>query len=138
MRVTRKVASENTTLISEETIIQRIIHEMMPNQGCVPHSRKEAIGQIMARQVMPDQAHPKFMAGFEVHDDGPDEKLFMTLVTPFTKITHDRSGQPLIAPEDLATLREKYLEKTTIQDHIDHLHAKFSVKKSAEVKAVAK
>ena len=138
MRVTRKATSENVTMISEETIIQRIIHEMMPNQGCVPHSRRDAIGQILARQVMPDQAHPKFMTGFEVQDDGPDEKLFLALVTPFTKVNHERSGQPLIAPEDLEMLRVKYMEKVTPLDHVEHLHAKFSVKKATEVKAVAK
>jgi hypothetical protein len=130
MRVTRKHPTENTTLISEETIIRRIIHEMMPNQGCVPHSRTEAIGQIMARQVMPDQAHPKFMTGFQIDDDGPDEKLFLALVTPYTKVTHEQSGRLLIDPEDVPMLLAKYMEKTTPQNHVDHLCAKFSVKKA--------
>ena len=139
MRVTRKHPTENTTFITEEIIIRRIIHEMMPNQGCVPHSRMEAVGQIMARQVMPDQAHPKFMTNFQVDDDGPDEKLFLALVTPYTKVTHEQSGQHLIDSEDVPMLLEKYMEKTTPQNHIDHLIAKFSVKKSAAMltKAVA-
>jgi hypothetical protein len=137
MRVTKKTPSETTVCISEETIVQRIIHEMMPNQGCVPHSRKEAVGQILARQVMPEHAHPKFITQFRVDtDDGPDEKLFMSLVEPFTKVMHDKSGQPGISPDDLETLRVMYMEPTTPKDHVDHLHAKFNVKPSAEVKAV--
>jgi hypothetical protein len=136
MKVTRK--RDTTTLVglSEETIIQRIIHEMMPNQGGVPHSRVEAVGQIMARQVMGDHAHPKFMKGFIVEtDDGPDEALFRKLVTPFTVTLHDASGEPLIAPEDLEPLVAKYMEKTTPQDHVNHLHDKFHVKKLPAVSA---
>jgi hypothetical protein len=93
---------------------------------------------------MPDQAHPKYITGFQVDDDDPDEKLFLTLVTPYTKVTHEQSGQPLIDPEDMPMLLAKYMGKTTPQNHIDHLHTKFSVKKvptppaTPEVKAVAK
>ncbi len=132
MKVVRKPEEGSWTLacISEEAIVQRIIHEMMPNQGCVPHTRVEAVGQIMARQVMPDHAHPKFMKSFVVEcDDGPDEAFFRKMVTPFTTATHQASGQPLIDPDDLEPLVAKYMEKASPQDHIDHLHAKFHVKK---------
>ena len=129
-RCTVKMDTHNDTYISEESIIARIIHEMMPNQGCVPHSRKEAVAQILARQVMPDQAHPKFMSGFEVHDDGgPDEALFNKMVEPYTKSLHKKSGKLLIDPEDLANLKALYLEKVSVQEHVEGLHKKFNVKK---------
>ncbi len=133
MKVTRKTASYTMVNISEETIVQRIIHEMMPQQGCVPHSRVEAVGQIMARQAMVEHAHPKWMTSFEVHDDGPDEAYFRKMVTPFTTTIHEASGQPLIQPDDLEDLVAKYMGKTTAQDHVDHLHEKFHVKKVAPV-----
>lgn len=138
MKITKKAPTFTTCNVSEEAIIQRIIHEMMPNQGCVPHSRMEAVGQIMARQVMPDQSHPKFMTSFAVDcDDGPDEALFRKLVTPFTTAVHEASGQMLIDPEDMDNLVSKYMEKKTIQDHVDHLHVKFHVKKKAAPPAPA-
>ena len=138
MKVTKKMDTHTTVSISEETIIQRIIHEMMPAQGCVPHTRIEAVGQIMARQVMVDQAHPKFMKSFTVDtDDGPDEVLFRKLVTPFTEAVHEASGQTLIPVEDLESLVATYMEKTTPQDHVDHLHEKFHVKKVAKLAVVS-
>lgn len=138
MKVTQKTQSYTTVCISEETVIQRIIHELMPAQGCVLHSRKEAIGQILARNVMPDQAHPKFMLGFEVESDsGPDEELFHKLVSPFTTVVHEASGQVLISEEDMEAALTKYLEKATVQDHIDHLHTKFNVKKGFVVPKLA-
>ncbi len=130
MRVKKSADTYTQCQIAEHTIIARIIHEMMPAQGCVPHSRKEAVAQILARNVMPDHAHPTFIRGFEVEDDGPDEKLFLELIEPYTKATHDASGQPLIPPESVQDLLGRYMEKVPPQEHVDHLHAKFNVKKS--------
>ena len=126
----KKVRNTYTTVhMSEATILARIIHEMMPNQGCVPHSRMEAIGQVLARNVMPDHTHPSFIKGFSIDDDGPDEKLFQEAIAPYVASIHEASGQPLIPTEAVDDLLAKYMEKKTVQDHIEHLHSKFNIKK---------
>jgi len=131
MRVKKVADTYTQACLSESTIIARIIHEMMPLQGCVPHSRKDAIGQLLARNIMPDHAHPGFMKGFTVEDDGPDEALFHSMIAPFTTATHEASGQLLIPPEAVQDLLAGYMEKVTPQEHVDHLHVKFNVKKPA-------
>ena len=103
-------------------------------EGKTCYARDEALCNLPPCQLI----------GCILQGDGPNEKLFLSLVTPYTKAIHEQSGQPLIALEDVEMLRAKYMEKTTPQSHVDHLHAKFSVKKvptppaTPEVKAVAK
>lgn len=139
MRVKKTADTYTQCFITESTIIARIIHEMMPLQGCVPHSRKEAIGQLLARNIMPDHAHPSFMRGFTVEDDGPDEKLFHDMVAPYQAAVHEASGQPLLpSDESFSELLAAYMEKVTPQEHVDHLHAKFNVKKPVAKQEVSK
>ena len=133
MRVKKVADTYTQACIAELTVIARIIHEMMPAQGCVPHTRKDAIGQLLARNIMPDHAHPSFMKGFTVEDDGPDETLFHAMMAPYAAAIHEASGQPLIPAEALQDLLAGYMEKVSPQEHVDHLHAKFNVKKKAEV-----
>jgi hypothetical protein len=79
------------------------------------------------------------MQGFEVDDDPPNEELFRAKIAPYVVAKHDASGEPLISPDEVEGLVEKYMEKTTPQDHVDHLHMRFNVKKAptpAPAKAV--
>lgn len=130
MRVTRRIASQTTVLPSEGQIIRRVIHHLMPNQGGVALSRKEALADHV-NQVMVEQASPKHMTSFTVEDDGPDEKLLREMLEPYTTALHDRSGDPLVDPARIAEIVAKYLEPAKADDHVDHLHAKFGVAKRA-------
>jgi hypothetical protein len=140
MRVTKTADTHTTCSIDEDTIIALIIHEAMPQQGSMQLSRKEAIGLLLARNIMPHHAHRSFMKSFEVDDDGPDEAAFKVKVSPYTLAIHEASGQPLIDPSEFDGLLAKYMEKTAPADHVEHLHARFNVKKgaAAPAKAVSK
>jgi hypothetical protein len=134
-REKRKGDTQVTMLVSEQAIIARIIHELMPNQGCMLMTRKEAVGQVIARNVMPDHAHPKFAKRFVVHDhhgdDGPDEAEFRRQLQPYVEAIHEASGEPLIDPDMVEEVVAAYMEPTTNEDHVAHLHAKFKLKHSA-------
>jgi hypothetical protein len=131
MRVKRKGDTHVGIFISEGQIIGRIIHELMPNQGCVMMTRQEAIGQVVARNYMPDHAHPSFIKSFEVedHQDEPDEAAFRLALQPYVEAIHEASGEPLIDPEIVDDVVAKYMEPATNADHVAHLHARFNVKK---------
>lgn len=133
-RVVRKRDTHNVLAISEETLVQRIVHDYKaPPQGNgVMLTRKEAIGTLLAENVLHTMAHPRHITGFEVEcDDGPDEALFRSIVTPLTTAISARTKEPIVHPEDFDALLAKYLETHTVEAHVDHLHAKFGVKKKA-------
>lgn len=137
MRVKKIHDTHTTATISEEGIIRMIIHEAMPQQGSQYLTRQEAVGLLMARNIMPHHAHPSFMKSFEVDDDGPDEKLFMKLVEPYVMAIHEASGEPLIAADDVKARLKLYTDKPAIT-HADHLYSRFKVVKPEAEKAVKK
>jgi hypothetical protein len=137
MRVVVRQESVTTCTLAEHTIIALIIHEAMPQQGSLQTSRKEAIGLLLARNFFPHLAHRSFMQGFEVDDDPPNEDLFRAKIAPYVAAIHEASGAPLISPEEVEGLVEKYMEKTSTQDHVDHLHMRFNVKKAPPAPAKA-
>lgn len=131
MRVTRAEKSHTFIGVSEAEIVNRIVFNLMPQNGGIALSRKEAVHELLAKRVMPEHAHPSHMTGFEVHDDaGPDVALFRSIVSRYTTALSDRTGEPLIDPARLDELAAKYAEPATEQDHVDHLHAKFGVRKA--------
>jgi hypothetical protein len=139
MRTVVQQPSETTVTFTEAAIIALIIHEAMPQQGSMQTSRKEAVGLLLARNVMPYHAHRSFMQGFQVDDDGPHEELFRAKLAPYLAAVHEASGEPLIAADELEGLVAKYMEKAAPEDHVDHLHTRFNVKKAppaAPAKAV--
>ena len=129
MKVKKVKDTYTECMIAESTIIARIIHEMMPQEGSTPLTRKDAIGNLMAKNIMPHHAHPSFMKKFTVEDDGPDEALFRQMVTPYTVAPQEEGGEPLIHPDELESMVARYLEPSAPQDHVDHLHKRFNVKK---------
>lgn len=137
MRVTKTGDTHTMCSVAESTIIALIIHEAMPQQGNQQISRKEAVGLLMARNIMPYHAHRSFMKSFEVDDDGPDEKLFRASIAPYVEALHEASGTPLIDPSEVEGLVSKYMERAAASDHVDHLHTRFNVKKTSETSGKA-
>ena len=140
MRLTRKKDTHTDIAIAESTIIARIIHELMPQNGGRSLSRKEAVANLLAINVMPHHAHPKFFKGIVVDiDDGPDEEQFRASLDPYTKAIHQTSGYPLVDPEEVESIVKKYMEGADAKAHQDHLCAHFNVKKpAASAEAVSK
>jgi hypothetical protein len=133
MRVTRKHPSHTTVCIAESTLIGRAIFELIPRPGqrklgaC---NRKQLVAELLDANVMPEHGHPKHFVGFDVDtDDGPDEKAFRAALAPYVEAKHHLTGEPLIDPADVEDIVKKYLEPATISDHLDYLHARFSVAK---------
>lgn len=133
VRVTRKLEGNHTSVaVSEGTIIARLIHDAMPNQGRQTLTRKQALGQLLAINVMPKHAHSKGFTRIHVEcDDGPDEKLFRELVTPYT-LALDVHGEPLIDPIEFDARLAAYMTPDKADDHAAHLHEKFKVKAVAQ------
>lgn len=131
MKVVRKQASHTTIAIAESTIIARIIHELMPQYGGRQLTRKQAVANLLAMNVMPYHAHPKHFRGVVVDtDDGPNEAELRAALEPYTTAKH-ASGVMLIDPEDVEDIVKKYLEPASAQEHAEHLHAHFNIKKPA-------
>jgi hypothetical protein len=163
MRVTKTGDTHTTCSLSEGTIIALIIHEAMPQQGNQQISRKEAVGLLLARNIMPHHAHRSFMTSFEAHDDfcqpkaalfdaegkqipatteqlkevavKEAEAAFRAQIAPYVTALSESTGMPLIDPDEVEGLVAKYMEATTPDDHIDHLHARFNVKKQPPASA---
>lgn len=135
MRVTKKAEAPEGTYtmvhVREDDIIHKILNSMHPNQGRLPIGRKEALAQLLAANVMPNHAHPKHVTGFEVEDDGPDEKLFRSIVEPLTKVARGGTNEMVVDPDDLDRLVGLYTEAPKPEHHVAHLRAKFGVKEAS-------
>lgn len=137
IRVPRPFPSETTIGVSEGTIVARIIHELMPQNGGRQLTRKEAVANLLAMNVMPDHAHPKHFTSIVVDtDDGPDEKLLRASLEPYTKALH-ASGVVLVDSADVEDIVAKYMEPATAADHAANLRAHFRVKAPARPAAGA-
>lgn len=131
MRVTRKMPSHTTVTIAESTLIGRAIFELIPRPGlrklgaC---TRKELVAELLDANVMPDHAHPSHFTNFDVDtDDGPDEAAFRAALAPYLEAKHHMTDEPLIDPAKVEEIVAKYLEPITLDEHKDHLHARFRV-----------
>jgi hypothetical protein len=130
MQVTRKRDTHTEVAISEASIIGRIIHEHMPQYGGRTLTRKQAVANFLAMNIMPLHAHPKHFTDLVVDvDDGPDEKLFREMIAPFTTSVH-ASGEMLIDPSDVEALVTAYMQSADAAAHQTHLHEHFSIKKA--------
>jgi len=135
MRVVRetfiKPKHECMVTVAERDVVNKLVHAYLPPpQGTgTKITRKEAVARLLAEHVMPEHAHPKHMLGFTVEDDGPDEAFFRAEVEPLTKIVSERTGDPIVDPKDFDELLSLYLSPAPATDHVEHLHAKFGVKR---------
>jgi hypothetical protein len=126
VRVTRKERPTHVfAAISENEIMQRVLHHALPQNGSRIVSRKEAIEDYFTVRVLPEHAHPSFVTHFEVHDDGADEKTFRAFLAPYTAAKHAKSGEPIVPPEMLEPLVKAYLEPADGPAIVKHLHSKF-------------
>lgn len=130
MRVKRTLDTHNTALVPESEIAKWIVRCAMPQQGRQRLTRKQAVADYLAVRVYPLHCNPGDMVRFEVHDDGPEEKLFRETIAPYTVAT-DADGDPLIAPSDVEAMVKLYTETATSDDHEDHLHGRFNLPKKA-------
>ena len=138
MRVQCNQDTHVTVGVSEASIIATIIHAYTENGKCgAVLTRAEAVARLLATQVMPLHAHPKWFKEIECNDDtGPDEKLFMDTITPHLDADHGRAPGKNIEPDDLDDLRAAYMTPFDADDHVDHLHKHFKVKTPSATKEV--
>lgn len=137
-----KVHRDNVTTrsqpIGEHEIIKHMIAVAMPAHPVRALargtfiSRREAVEQYV-RRLQVDHYEIPDLAGFEVHDDGPDEKLFRELVAPFVGMVCGRTNRVPITMENLEAFVAKYMEPADAAAHSDHLHKEFGVTPKAKV-----
>jgi len=115
----------------EHTIIGKIIQAYTENgrQGEIL-TRRAAVARLLQQNVLPHHTHPKWMQKVEVHDDGPDEKLFRSLIAPHLDADHASAPGKNIEPEDVEDLVKAYLEPVDAAGHVAHLSAHFKVKEA--------
>lgn len=143
IRVVRDSPTHVEAFIKEDDIVAKIVEVYQPppqGDGSMIN-RREAAARIMSRAILPlwaDRRHIDVDKDFEVHDDHdlPEERAknalaFEARLAELSKIQNARTGQPLIAPADVAELVAKYAEPTTHKHHVDHMHAHFGLKKGA-------
>lgn len=136
MRVQRKVDTHTFIALNEETIIATIVHAYTEHGKCgVMLTRAEAIARHLSTVVMPNWAHPKWMKGFEIHDDaGPNEAMIRRMVAPHLLADHGRAPGKNIEPSDLEEMVATYMQKADTAHHVDHLHKHFKVKQKKQDK----
>jgi hypothetical protein len=123
MKVTKEIAGGTHTQLNlpEEQILAKIVHDKTRPEGGRILSRKEAVALFVAENILPHQAPRKSLTKFEVHDDGPDEKLARAFLAPHIEANN-------IEKDDLEEHIAAYLEPTQAVDHVDHLHTHFKIK----------
>jgi hypothetical protein len=129
MKVVKTMNTFREMHIAEHDIVGKIIHEKtdIRRAGRV-FSRKEAVAHLLMDNLLEDYDW-SWITKFEVHDDGPDEKLARGLFSPHTSADHGRRrGQKNIDPASLEAHVAKYLESATAADHAAFLTAHFGVK----------
>jgi hypothetical protein len=84
MKVTKNLETHTQVNLPEEQIIAKIIHDRTRPEGGRVLTRKQAVAFYLSENVMPHHAHRSWITGFEVHDDGPDEKMARAMLAPHT------------------------------------------------------
>jgi hypothetical protein len=86
MKVTKSPPGGTVTTVQmpEEQVIAKIIHEKCRPEGGRTLTRTEAVAFYLGENVTPHQAHRTWIKGFDVHDDGPDEKMMRAMLAPHT------------------------------------------------------
>ena len=82
MQVVREFDNFTTVGIPEAQIVAKIIHEKTRPEGGRTLTRKQAVAFLLSENVLPHHAHRSWITKFEVHDDGPDEKLMREMLAP--------------------------------------------------------
>ena len=82
MKVTKTLATHTQVNLPEKQIVAKIIHDRTRPEGGRTLTRKQAVAFYLSENVMPHHAHRSWVTGFEVHDDGPDEKLAREMLKP--------------------------------------------------------
>jgi hypothetical protein len=125
MRVERAVDTHTLVVIPESQLSAEMIESRVgPRKQTI--GRKEAMGHAVAR-AMADQAQEAWITGFEVEDlTHPDEVAsnFHAHVDRFVA-----AGK--IPAEHKARMLEVFTAPHSASDHVDHLHARFNVKRKA-------
>jgi hypothetical protein len=121
MKVTRERETHTQITLPEEQLTALIISERIRSSGGSILTRPEAVSLYLATHVMPHHAHRKHMKNFEVYDDGPDEKLFVKMISRFIV-----SGN--IDKADGEEMRKSYMLPANGSDHVGQLMHHFRVK----------
>lgn len=128
MRVTVNAPSFNTATISEGTIIAKIIQEKTQrDRARRTFSRKQAVAHVLSEHVLISECEPDWIDLFEIHDDGPDEKLLRDRLAPHHVAINPRTQRTNMDPATLDAHVAAYMEPATIEDHVAHLHDHFGV-----------
>ncbi len=130
MRVVRQGPTFLTCCITESIIIAKIIHEKtdVRRRAGRTFTRKQAVAHVIMEHLLDGAAEWAWITSVEVHDDGPDEKLFREMLEPHTKSFHGRTGNLAIDPKDVRAHVAAYMEPATAKDHAEHLTQHFGTK----------
>ena len=80
MKITKNVQTDTVIGLPEEQIIAKIIHDKTRPEGGRTLTRQQAVAFYLSENVMPHHAHRSWISGFEIIDDGPDEKLARAMI----------------------------------------------------------
>jgi hypothetical protein len=120
--------TEMTCYITEADVVGKIIHEKTDvRRAGRTFSRRQAVAHIIQDHLLEGVAEWSWIKKVEVHDDGPDKDLALTMLEPHTKARHGRRNGMNIAASDVAAHMKAYLEPTQAEDHVAHLHQHFGV-----------
>ncbi len=134
MRVvkTAKDGTHTTVHVSEETLIEKIVHEKARLDGGRTFTRKQALEALLRENCFPHTLVPTTISKIEIHDDQHEmsEERFRAILAA-KNVVHARTGLPIIHPDDHDEHVAAYLEKADAAAHVAHLHASFRVKGAA-------
>jgi hypothetical protein len=127
---TPKDGTHRIFAITEADIVGKIIHEKTDvRRAGRTFTRKEAIAHMIMDHLSEGEFEWSWITKVEVHDDGPDEKLFRDIVEPHTKADHGRRlGQKNIDPKTVEAHVVAYTEPCDHAGHVTHLSNHFGVK----------
>jgi hypothetical protein len=156
MRVAIEQPTHTMIGLPESQIIAKIIYEKCRPDGMrAALTRRQAVTAYVAAHTLPNHAHHSWLTGVEVHDDGPDEKLFRAIVAPHLVAESARvSGckahsyantakkcaacghnegvsvatEPNISPLDLQEHLAAYMEPAKAEDFVEHLVKTLKIK----------
>lgn len=132
MRVVKVPAggTHRTCHISERTLIEKIVEEKSDvRKAGRTLSRKQAVAQLLADNLLPGEAEWDWITKVEVEDDGPHEELFRDVIATHAAAPHARRpGRMNVPVESVEAHVAAYLEAATPADHVAHLNAHFNVK----------
>jgi hypothetical protein len=122
-RIKRTGETHTTVSLPEGELAAQIVRDAIKEK--VVRTRSEGAALYLSRHVMQHHAHKSWMRGFEISDDGPDVAMFEKLVDE-----HIAAGN--LEDEDKSALMVAYAEPLDANDHTDHLHVHFGVKKKSK------